>query len=153
MKLSVLIFLSLLFVQAFGQTLKRAEYFFDSDPGKGNGTSLSITQGASISQTFSINVSSLTAGTHTFNIRFVDSNGHWGLFASRTFFVLNATSSLTASTLKKAEYFFDNDPGTGKATALTISAAGAQNNSFVIGLGSLTTGFHQLAVRYQDNLG
>src|SRR5579859_982162 len=153
MKLPGLIFLLLLSVPAFGQTLTRAEYFFDNDPGKGNGTSLSITQAASINQTFSINISSLSAGTHTFNIRFVDSNGHWSLFGSRTFFVLNATASLNASTLKKAEYFFDNDPGAGKATPLAISAAGTQNNTFVIGLGSLTQGFHQLAVRYQDNLG
>ncbi len=126
MRLAGTIFLVALCANAFGQTLKRAEYFFDSDPGKGNGTSLSITQAASSNQTFNINISSLSAGTHTFNIRFVDSNGHWSLFDSRTFFVLTSTAALTASTIKKVEYFFDNDPGTGKATAITITAAGTQ---------------------------
>ena len=29
-------------------TIEEAEYFFDSDPGQGNGTSLSITAGATI---------------------------------------------------------------------------------------------------------
>jgi len=147
------ILLVILCATASAQTLKRAEYFFDTDPGKGNGTSLSITQAASINQSFNINISSLTTGTHTFNIRFVDSNDHWSLFDSRTFFVVNTVAALTASTIKKVEYFFDNDPGTGKATAITISAAGTQNNTFVIGLGSLTQGFHQLAIRYQDNIG
>jgi gliding motility-associated-like protein len=153
MKLSGIIFTLLLSLPALGQTLNRAEYFFDSDPGKGNGTSLTIPHAASIHQTFNINISSLSAGTHTFNIRFVDSNGHWSLFDSRIFFVLNTAAALTSSSINRVEYFFDNDPGTGKATALTISAAGTQNNTFVIGLGSLTQGFHQLTFRYQDNLG
>jgi len=138
---------------ASAQVLTRAEYFFDTDPGKGNGTSLSITQAASVTETFSINVNSLSVGIHTFNIRFVDSNGHWSLFSQRTFFIVNASVVITATSIKRAEYFFDTDPGTGKATALTIAPGNPQNNSFTIGLGSLTPGFHQLAIRYQDNLG
>jgi hypothetical protein len=48
--------------------INRAEYFYDSDPGVGNGKPLTIqTPGFSISQSFTIPVpSNMTAGTHRF---------------------------------------------------------------------------------------
>ncbi|MBS1559419.1 MAG: gliding motility-associated C-terminal domain-containing protein [Bacteroidetes bacterium] len=148
-----IVFFLFFYSVTYAQILKRAEYFFDTDPGKGNGTSLSITQAASINQTFNLNINSLATGVHTLNIRFLDSNGHWSLFATRTFFIVNLPTVVSATTIKRAEYFFDTDPGTGNGKPLTITPGNPQTNTFIIGLGSLTPGFHQLAFRYQDNLG
>ncbi|HTH56905.1 MAG TPA: gliding motility-associated C-terminal domain-containing protein [Cyclobacteriaceae bacterium] len=138
---------------AVGQTIKRAEYYFDTDPGKGNGTSISVAQGASINETHSVSVSSLSNGPHSFSMRVLDSNGTWSQSSTRTFFIVTPVITVNASTIKKAEYFFDNDPGLGSGTPLPISSAGTENNSFVISTGSLTPGFHQVCIRYQDDLG
>lgn len=145
---------AILFVSSctFAQTIKRAEYFFDADPGKGNGTSLSVVQGATINETHSISVASLSNGPHTFSMRVLDSNGTWSQSATRTFFIVTPVINLTSTTIKKAEYFFDLDPGMGQAHPLTISSSSSQNNSFLIDISSLTAGFHQLCIRYRDDL-
>ena len=135
------------------QTIKRGEYFFDADPGTGQGTPIGVTPGTTINQTLLFNVNSLTMGVHTFNFRVIDSNEHWSLFASRTFYIVSASTTTPATLLTHAEYFFDADPGTGNATPLTISSGSQQNNSFVISLNGLATGFHQLGIRYKDNVG
>ncbi|HEX6334751.1 MAG TPA: MopE-related protein, partial [Flavisolibacter sp.] len=74
------------FVQATGANMPvitAAEYFFDNDPGPGNGTPLAInTPGQVANQNFMVPVpSNLPAGTHILAIRVKDQAGHWGLFA------------------------------------------------------------------------
>jgi hypothetical protein len=50
-----------------------AEYFFDTDPGFGNGTSIALTPGVDISNlTFAANTASLTTGVHRLYIRSLD---------------------------------------------------------------------------------
>jgi gliding motility-associated-like protein len=149
----ILVVLLLINSCAFAQTIKRAEYYFDSDPGKGNGTSISVTQGVTIDETHSISVASLGNGTHTLGLRVLDSNGTWSQSTTRTFFIVTPAVTVAASSIKKAEYFFDTDPGTGSAKPISISASSNENNSFVIDISSLSSGFHQLCVRYQDDLG
>jgi gliding motility-associated-like protein len=138
-------------------TISRAEYFFDGDPGTGNGTSLTVTPGSSINQTYSISVASLSNGFHTLSYRVLrDSVGkkfRWSLAATRLFYIVSTPAVATASNIKKAEYFFDSDPGTGKAMPLSISPGATQTNTFYLDISSLTSGFHQLSIRYQDNLG
>ncbi|MBS1680875.1 MAG: gliding motility-associated C-terminal domain-containing protein [Bacteroidetes bacterium] len=153
MRSTFIIFLGILLTCARAQTITRAEYFFDTDPGKGNGTSVSVVAGSSIDQTYNVSISSLTEGYHTFSYRVLDSNGHWSLVATRTFFIVTPVVFATATTIKRAEYFFDTDPGTGAATPLTITPAATENNSFMLNVSSLSAGFHQLMVRYQDDLG
>ncbi|GHM99755.1 hypothetical protein WSM22_12450 [Cytophagales bacterium WSM2-2] len=150
---SLTIFLLLFTVHSFGQTIKRAEYFFDTDPGKGSGTSLSVTQGSSINALHTVSIASLGNGPHTFSYRVLDSNGAWSHVATRTFFIITPVVFVNASSIKKAEYFFDHDPGSGSATPLSITTANSQDNNFVLNISSLTPGFHQLCARYQDNLG
>ncbi len=137
---------------ADAQVISRAEYFFDTDPGKGNGTSLSLTQGAAINQQHTISVGALATGAHTFNYRVVDSNGHWSQFVSRTFFIITPVTFTNATSVRHAEYFFDSDPGPGNATRLPITESSNQSNTFTLDISSLTPGFHQLSMRYQDNL-
>src|SRR4051812_16614033 len=92
------------------QIISRAEYFFDADPGKGNGTFLSVTQGTTINQLHTVNLGSLPQGAHTFNYRVVDSNGRWSHVVSRTFFIITPVTFTHATGVRHAEYFFDNDP-------------------------------------------
>jgi hypothetical protein len=66
-----------------------AEYFFDTDPGIGNGTSLPT--GApqdSVSLNTVIDASALAVGTHVLCIRFRDQEGRWGHASAEAFVVL-----------------------------------------------------------------
>lgn len=60
-----------------------AEYFFDTDPGFGNGNSITLTPGVDISNlTFAANTAALTAGTHNLYIRSLDD---WSITSVRPF--------------------------------------------------------------------
>ena len=58
-----------------------AEYYFDTDPGRGNGTALSITNN---SATASASLVGLT-GQHTLHVRSQDRAGNWSTLQSFTF--------------------------------------------------------------------
>ena len=131
--------------------IKKAEYFFDKDPGVGNGLPLAITSGSPQNNLFSLDISSLAPGFHQLGIRYQDNNGRWTLFTNRTFYFVAPTNLITSSSILKAEYFFDKDPGAGKAQPLTITPGNTQNNNFALDISTLSPGFHQLAIRYKDD--
>lgn len=65
-----------------------AEYFFDTDPGFGNGTLIAITPGVDINNlTISTNTASLPAGTHRLFVRSFDD---WSITAVQSFNILSA---------------------------------------------------------------
>ena len=137
--------------QVSTSTVVVAEYFFDTDPGVGNGSALSIgTPGSTVSFMASIPTNSLPPGFHTLKIRTQDSNGKWGLFESHTFFI----GQVSTSTVVAAEYFFDTDPGVGNGSSLTIGTPGS-TVSFMASIptNSLPQGFHTLKIRTQDSNG
>ncbi|MCR9066103.1 MAG: hypothetical protein NXI00_19185 [Cytophagales bacterium] len=57
---------------------------------------------------------------------------------------------LQAQSISQVEYFIDNDPGIGNATALSITPGNEVTASFSFPVTSLTDGFHYLSVRAQD---
>ncbi|HEY0740234.1 MAG TPA: gliding motility-associated C-terminal domain-containing protein [Chryseosolibacter sp.] len=135
-----------------GQTITRAEYFFDSDPGQGNGTNVTFASGASVNQTFNVSTASLAPGFHTFNTRVHSSADVWSLFASRTFFIIPPTISIAPSTqVTQAEFFIDADPGLGNATPIAIAPGPITSFSVAIPTGALSFGFHTINVRTRDN--
>jgi gliding motility-associated-like protein len=133
--------------------ITKAEYFIDNDPGIGNGTPVSFTAGSSVTFLLNVPTNTLSPGFHTVNVRALDNQKRWSLFGQRTFYIVPPVNSIVSSTIVKAEYFFNTDPGVGNATALPITSASSQNNTFTIDVSSLSPGFHQLGIRYQDNLG
>ncbi|MEX1239703.1 MAG: gliding motility-associated C-terminal domain-containing protein [Cyclobacteriaceae bacterium] len=134
-----------------GTTIEKAEYFLDTDPGTGNGVNVPVTSAGTINQTIVVPTNSLTPGFHSINFRSKDNTGRWSHFATRSFYVL--VQPTLSATVVRAEYFFDNDPGTGLATPLSISAGSTLNNTFAIDISSLSPGFHRLGIRVKDNLG
>ncbi|RYZ47650.1 MAG: hypothetical protein EOP49_20770, partial [Sphingobacteriales bacterium] len=121
-----------------------AEYFFDTDPGVGNGTSLPVTAAydtTSFSQ--QIPVGSLSPGVHMLYVRTKNGSGSWGLAAGRKITVTNAVAA--------AEYFFDLDPGPGNGYALSVpGAADSLNFTTGITIPPLTEGWHNLYIRTRD---
>ncbi len=141
-----LLFLLMVSLGSRAQSVVNAEYFFDSDPGHGNGTPIALTpSGGDLIFTTSIPVTSLSPGLHFVAIRIKETGGLWSVFESRGFYITNATAD--AANIVAAEYFFDADPGHGNGTAIAVTAGAVTN--FTIGLPStgLTPGFHFLAIR------
>jgi gliding motility-associated-like protein len=138
----------------YSQTIVYGEYFFDSDPGVGNGLELSFLPAASINQTFNVPTGILTEGFHTFNTRFVDNTGKWSLFSTRTFYIIPNPFSLSPSTnITKAEYFYDIDPGIGNGVNIPVTANPAINLTINTPTTALTAGFHTVNMRVRDDKG
>ena len=68
------------------QQITKAEYFFDADPGAGNGTPITISIPAdSLNFTTTISVAGLQSGFHWLGIRTRNADGIWGFFDRRNF--------------------------------------------------------------------
>ena len=124
-----------------------AEYFFDTDPGQGNGTSIPVTPGATSNFVASIPTASLAPGFHFVAIRTKGLDGRWGIFESRGFYITSSTTD--APNISKAEYFFDTDPGQGNGTPVSITPGAISNFTVSLPSTGLTSGFHFLALRTQ----
>lgn len=129
-----------------------AEYWFDADPGFGNGTALTISGTPSeTTDNYIIPLGNLDEGFHTIGVRSQNTDGMWSLFDKRVFFVFEEVSTDPISNIAGAEYWFDTDPGFGNGNSLTISGAPSETNeSYIIPLGELEPGFHKLGLRTQN---
>jgi len=142
-----------------------AEYFFDTDPGQGNGLGLSAADGAFDSQKEDVDLSAidtslLKIGSHTMYVRFMSDEGVWGMarpisydpnFASPANFKITGEKWITA-----AEYYIDTDPGSGNGHPVQ-AADGAfdQQEEYLllnnIDLSGFEPGQHTLYLRLLDN--
>lgn len=129
--------------------ISAAEFFVDSDPGVGNGTSITISPGPNPTFVATVPTTSLTPGFHFAAIRTRDASGKWGLFEARGFYISTSTTNVT--NINAAEFFIDSDPGVGNGTAITPITAGP-NPVFVATVPtiSLANGFHFVAIRTKD---
>ncbi len=102
-------------------TVAAAEYFIDTDPGKGNGTPISAPADGTFDEKveeidLDINLPGLSEGRHTIFTRFQKSNGTWGAKRGFTFTIQDGEEQ--DLTIIGAEYFVNTDPGPGNGTAL-----------------------------------
>jgi len=94
------------------------EYFFDADPGLGNGTSVSVSAAKVVDVAFEANLSGLTPGLHFLYARAKTNNNTYGNLHIHPIFVDvmgTADSEITA-----LEYFIDADPGYGNAISVDV---------------------------------
>ncbi|WP_345168919.1 T9SS type A sorting domain-containing protein [Algibacter aquimarinus] len=147
-KLIQLVFILVSFF-AKSQNITSAEYFFNIDPGVGNGTTLTVNSNSgTLSQTFNIPTTSITEGFNSIYIRTYNSDNNWSLYDRQTFYL----KSFDTFTITAAEYFFNTDPGVGNGTALSIDTnSGQLAQIFSIPTTSLPEGFHSFYLRTQDN--
>ncbi len=142
----MVVILLLISVRGWGQGIVSAEYFFNSDPGLGNGTPITITPSAGdLTFTTSIPTTSLSQGFHNLAIRVKETGGVWSQFEHRGFYITSSTSD--AANLVAAEYFFDADPGVGNGTPIPVTPGPTTNFTIAIPTSSLGLGFHFLAIR------
>lgn len=123
-----------------------AEYFFDADPGPGNGIPLSVTVGDSVSLFQALPVASLEPGVHRVGLRYQDSLGTWSVPIRRSF-ILDFPSTevpITAARFRinQGEYLpLELDAGT------DVAFSGLEFP------GVLPAGLHRLAFQYQSQAG
>ena len=142
---------------ALGQAVQEAEYFWDNDPGQGNGFSLTATDGTfdeAIEAAFANNLTLPSAGSHTFNVRVRDAFNAWGPVYT-TVVTIESGQSLGLSGLIQAEYYWDTDPGAGNGTPL-LAFDGNFNEAletvFANSVALPATGPHTFNVRVRDSL-
>jgi len=119
---------------------QRLEYYFDTDPGYGQGFSASSpAEGQGV---YSMDFSPLSTGAHTLYVRMKDAANRWSTTVSHPLYVCQPRG------ITQIEYFFDQqDPGQGKATQVTVSNPNAETVTFSLSIENLTVGDHQLCVR------
>ncbi len=122
-----------------------AEYFFDADPGVGDGASVSVGTNGSVVNFTAVIPTSLPEGFHFLAIRTKGADGVWGLFEKRGFYISNAAAD--AANIVAAEYFFDTDPGPGNGSAVSVGTSGGIVNFTAVIPTSLAEGFHFLSIR------
>ena len=144
-----------------------AEYFFDMDPGEGNGFVLPAADGTFDSPEESvdfngIDLSGLKIGEHTIYVRFKNANGVWGLARPITIdpdFKSPFNFRITGDRwIEAAEYFVNIDPGEGNGIPVTAADGafdGPEEDLLLTDLdvSIYATGMHTLYLRVKDNEG
>jgi len=114
------------------QKIVAHEYFIDTDPGAGNGTSASFAASDSVSESIlSIPTAGLAGGPHALYIRYRDSLGKWGQSQPVYFTVTGIATPAESQSprLVEGEYFVDTDPGAGNGTAAATEVINAMSTA------------------------
>ena len=136
---------------ATGQTIQYLEYFIDEDPGLGAGTSVPITPGAALDESFLVDVSAISPGFHTVYFRVRDSNQQWSLAEIRPFLKVALTPPPNTPTIEYLEYFIDEDPGLGAGTSVPITPGAALDEALTLDVSAILPGFHTMYFRVRDS--
>lgn len=135
--------------------ITEAEFFIDTDPGVGKGSSLIVSNGAKISQTIEVPTSDdIATGLHTLYVRVKEGADEWSMASAYLFYVSNEPID-GDSPIVNAEYFIDDFVKVGEATKIALSEASSRlNTSFEVkNTGELSQGEHHLFVRVQNEAG
>ena len=130
----------------------RGEYFFDTDPGFGNGTPISIISGKVVDIADTLDLAGLPGGSHTLHIRAQDETGAWSVTQVKTILKSNS-QAFAKSAITAIEYFFGNDPGYGNGFQLPVPFDSILDTAFIASSAGLDTGWHLLFIRAKDQAG
>ncbi len=132
------------------------EYFWDNDPGQGNGTALIAFDGAfddALETVVKTGISLPTVGIHTFQLRVRDAESNWGPVFKTLIDITPGLITVRPVKITTAEYFWDADPGAGNGVVL-IAYDGAFDDALETvaksGIGLPTAGVHKFNVRVRD---
>ena len=135
-----------------------AEYYIDTDPGVGNGTAITITGGATITENFNIATDALSPGYHILGVRAQNEEGRWGMHERRLFLIQDPSDELLTGTLFKIvelEYFIDEDPGEGNGVNVPVDVPLelVEIADLMVDTDGIALGTHQFFIRAKDEVG
>lgn len=130
------------------------EYYFDTDPGFGNGIPVNVNSGPIIQETFTIDLDTLPDGHHKLYVRVRDSNSNWSFTHFTDFIKIKPPDPPPSMPdVASLEYFIDSDPGFGNGIDIPVTPGQNIEQSFVIDIGPLDVGFHRIYFRVCDSEG
>ena len=130
------------------------EYYFDNDPGFGNGTQVSLTTDSIIDIDFDADLTFITIGYHKLFIRVKDGDGKWSLAYKQDVYKADVPSSgQPLPDIVAMEYYFDTDPGFGNGEQISMTSDSLVDVDFTADLSLVDVGYHKLFVRTQDEDG
>ncbi len=133
--------------------LVKAEFYLDTDPGYGAATAVPIGGGATNAPSVNLVVplGAVAVGFHRLFIRTLDASGKWSETFNRLIYVDDFTVT-SSTTINKAEYYFDTDPGYGSGVNVPIStpAPDLPSLNLLADASALADGSHRLFVRTRD---
>lgn len=137
------------------QVIQKLEYFIDTDPGLGSGTSVAIDRQERVSiQQFKVDLSNISNGIHILHVRAQDNAGNWSQVHHQTFARFEGVGAGNDRVIEKIEYFIDTEPGLGNGIDIAVSRqATVLDQQFNIDLNNVANGVHTLYVRVRDNAG
>lgn len=142
-------------VKPFGPaaSIVRAEYFIDQDPGFGNASVIPVTPGLNKTDVpVAVPVGELAAGVHTLYIRGAADDGKWSI--TNRFLFAKVLPPVAPSSIAAAEYFYDSDPGFGKAVPIVLNpATNLPDFNSPINITGLATGSHKMFIRGKNSDG
>jgi len=127
--------------------LNSVEYFFDTDPGMGEGIQIAVA-GTDLDDDYALSVDGLSNGIHRLYVRVRDGANQWSLYSS----ALIQVNGSSYEELLAMEYFFDNDPGFGQATVVPISSLN-YDDDITLSLAGVPQGHRKLYIRVMDATG
>ena len=148
MKKIIILLLAVFSMFAYGQQITQIEYFFDTDPGFGQATSLNVTPSEDVEIDQLVDLTGLEPGFHNFNVRVKDEGGDWSPVLSKPFFIDNDFGFSTD--IIAAEWFVDIDPGFGEGESMSISTAHEIAFNDFIEAEDLSPGAHLMSIRVKD---
>ncbi|MEI6820575.1 MAG: hypothetical protein WCL51_01475 [Bacteroidota bacterium] len=134
-----------------GTSITQLEYFFDTEPGYGNGIKLTTVFADTISTNFNIPLQNTNEKFHILYTRTKDDQGQWSTTQNMPFHLTQLAPS-TGINISQLEYFFDTDPGYGNGTSVTTANNEEITSNFTADLSMLTSSFHSLYIRAKDSL-
>ncbi|MDZ4752623.1 MAG: hypothetical protein SGI87_13480 [Flavobacteriales bacterium] len=138
--LSTLFYVALC-TSVFAQQVDGIEYFWNTDPGLGNGTYVAFeTPSEVVVSNIDFSTAGLLTGRHILYTRAKSTDGNYGITKSKEIYLV--------SELLEAEYFWDQDPGLGNGTPFDISVAqGLADGCEKLSTTGLSAGIHYLYFR------
>ena len=127
-----------------GALADKVEYFWDIDPGMGNGIQQELTLNETTGMAaLTIPTDTLKGGVHLLGMR-VGSGDTWSSTTTRIIAV-----APNEGIIERLEYFWDTDPGMGNATEYALNASNNGNAMVSLSLptDTLSTGVHLLGLR------
>jgi len=138
---------------SFEPKVAELEYFFDADPGVGNGNKVFLNPSEDIDFTFNVELSNISHGLHTLYIRAKDENGLWSTTHAQSFMHLTGSGAGFEPKVAELEYFFDTDPGIGNGSKVFLNPSEDIDFTFNIDLSNVDYGLHSLYIRAKDENG
>lgn len=128
------------------------EYYFDQDPGLGNGIREELAPIPSSMVNLYPDLTGLENGFHTIYFRVFDFYGRPSLVAKRDFYKESVNFD-TPYDITYLEYFVDDDPGLEAGTEIPIISDTSLTADFMVPTSELGIGFHKLYLRCRNSSG